>query len=377
MKRTLLALSLSAAVLGGQAQAAQSTRWSFTPSETFDALCLAGVMADDPFYVPYYQKQHDELGARLTPAARAAFKAITTRSKADGDIASAWLALTFSAAGAETLPQLISAAEHPEAMKAKLQAGRFWDADSWARFEALRPEILTMLRWYRDIDFAAYWRVDAEAPVKAALVEIAPQLEQTDVVPLVEQVLGRRLDTGEIHVVATRYCRPHGIRVTGDRFLTDPTYPKDRVLSIVGGTSVHEMLHPPFDPKDPRVLRAIEVARRDPFVQARFKDHNPSFGYNTIEGLFDEDSTQALDQIINERIGFAFKGGDAGERWRKADDGLHVMAAALYVLMKQEKFLESGQDYVTFLDRMVREGRLAPGKIEGLVPPAVRRPPAP
>ena len=89
MKRTLFALSLSAAVLGGQAQAAQSTRWSFTPSETFDALCLAGVMADDPFYVPYYQKQHDELGTRLTAAARAAFKAITTRSKADGDIASA------------------------------------------------------------------------------------------------------------------------------------------------------------------------------------------------------------------------------------------------------------------------------------------------
>ncbi|MBP8246271.1 MAG: hypothetical protein KAX56_05345 [Phenylobacterium sp.] len=262
-------------------------------------------------------------------------------------------------------------------MKARLQASRFWDADSWARFEALRPEILTMLRWYRDIDFPVYWRVDAEAPVKAALVEIAPQLEQTGVVPLVEQVLGRRLDTGEIHVVATRYCRPHGIRVTGDRFLTDSTYPKDRVLSIVGGTSVHEMLHPPFDPKDPRVLRAIEVARRDPFVQARFKDHNPSFGYNTIEGLFDEDSTQALDQIINERIGFAFKGGDAGERWRKADDGLHVMAAAIYVLMKQEKFLESGQDYVTFLDRMVREGRLAPGKIEALVPPAVRRPPTP
>lgn len=377
MKSLLLALALGGALISGPVQAAGRTQWRFTPSVTFDALCLAGVMADDPFYVRYYQSQHDALGARLTPQARAAFKTITARSKADGDIASAWLALTFSAADAQTLPELIAAAEHPAAMKARLQASRFWDNAAWARFEALRPEILTVLRWYRDIDFPAYWRADAEGPVKAALAEIAPQLEQTDVVPLVEQVLGRRLDSGEIQVVATRYCRPHGIRVTGDRFLTDPTYPKDRVLSIVGGTSVHEMLHPPFDPKDPRVLAAIAVARADPFVQARFQGHNASYGYNTIEGLFDEDSTQALDQVINERIGFAFKGGDAGERWRTADDGLHVMAAAIYVLMKQEKFLESGQDYVTFLDRMIREGRLAPGKIEALVPAAVREGPRP
>lgn len=107
----------------------------------------------------------------------------------------------------------------------------------------------------------AYWRVDAETPLKAAIAEIEPQLANADVVPLVEQVLGRKLDTGEIRVVDARYCRPHGIRVTGDRFLTDPTYPKDRVLAIV-----------------------------------------------------------------------------------------------IYILMKQENFLESGLDYTSFLDRMITEG---------------------
>jgi hypothetical protein len=377
MKNLVLALCFAAAaVCSAHAQAA--TRWSFTPSITFDALCLAGVLADDPFYVQYYEKQHEELGHRLTPRAREAFKRITARSRADGGIATAWLALVFSGSDAKTLAQLVAAAKHPAAIEKKLKASPYWDDAGWKRFEDLRPDILTVLRWYRDIDFLTYWRVDAEAPVKAALAELQPELQKADVIPLVEHVLGRKLDTGEIRVIATRYCRPHGIRVLGDRFITDPTYPKEQVLAIVGGTSVHELLHPPFDPKDPRILRAIAVARDDAFVQSRFKGHNPAFGYNTIEGLFDEDSTQALDQIINEKIGFAFFGGDPAQRWVKSDEGLHVLAAAIYTLMKQEAFLESGQDYPTFIDRMVREGRLAPGRIEALVPEAVRavRPPS-
>jgi hypothetical protein len=375
MKRIVFALALAA---GAACPAHAETRWNFTPSLAFDALCLAGVLADDPFYVRYYEKQHEELGRKLTPAARAAFKNITAKSKADGAIATAWLALIFSASDAKTLPQLIAAAEHPARMEARLRTSPYWDEVAWPRFEALRPDILTVLHWYRDIDFPAYWRVDAEQPVKAALAEIQPELQKADVVPLVEQVLGRKLDTGEIRVVATRYCRPHGIRLVGDRFITDPTYPKAQVLAIVGGTSVHELMHPPFDPKDPRILGAIAVAREDAFVQSRFKGHNPSFGYNTIEGLFDEDSTQALDQIINEKIGFSFQGGDPAQRWARADEGLHVLAAAIYTLMKQQAFLESGQDYSSFIGRMVQEGKLAPGRIEALVPAAVRaaKPPA-
>jgi len=371
MKRSVLALCLAASTLcAGQVRAAGRTHWVFEPSMKFDALCLAGVLADDPFYLRYYGKQHDELSARLTPEARAAFKNITAKYKAAGAIATASLALVMSASDAETLPELIAALEHPEAIKARFQATRFWDQGAWIPFEAARPDLITVLKWYQDIDFPAYWRADAEAPVRAAIESLRPQLETADVVPLIEQVLGRRLDTGDIQVVATRYCRPHGIRVTGDRFLTDPTYPKAVVLGIVGGTSVHEMMHPPFDPKDPRIVNAIAILRQDPFVQSRFVGHDPSFGYNTFEGYFDEDSVQALDQVINERVGFVFQGGDPAARWRRADNGLHVLAAAIYTLMKQEKFLESGEDYTTFLDRMVREGRLAPGKIEALYPKA-------
>jgi hypothetical protein len=32
--------------------------------------------------------------------------------------------------------------------------------------------------------------------------------------------------------------------------------------------------------------------------------HDPSFGYNTTEGYIEEDSVQALEQIVSEKFGF-------------------------------------------------------------------------
>lgn len=361
MKLTVFAIAAFLAT--SPAVAAENTHWRFETSMKFDALCLTGVMGDDPYYVRHYQAQHDALAARLTPQAREAYRRIVVRTKADKDIATAWLALVFSATDAQTLPQMIAATEHPDAMKRKLQASRYWQDASWERFEALRPDILTILKWLRDIDFPAYWQTDAEPGLKDVIAEVQPQFESANVVPWVEQVLGRKLDSDEITVVAARYCRPHGIRITGARFLIDPTLVKIVGIGVVGGTSVHEMLHPPFDSADSRIQHAIAAVRNDPFIRVHYDGHNPAFGYNTFEGYFNEDSTQALDQVINEQLGF--RKATPVERWKNADDGMHVLAWALYTLMKQEDFLASG-DYPTFLDRMVREGKLASGKIEGL-----------
>jgi hypothetical protein len=49
MKPPLLARYL-ATVLTQPAQAAPHAHWNFAPSLAFDSLCLAGVLADDPFF---------------------------------------------------------------------------------------------------------------------------------------------------------------------------------------------------------------------------------------------------------------------------------------------------------------------------------------
>jgi hypothetical protein len=46
-----------------------------------------------------------------------------------------------------------------------------------------------------------------------------------------------------------------------------------------------------------------------------------------------------LDQFIAERLGIAVP---AAERWRANDQGLHVIAAALYEVMREDRYDETG-----------------------------------
>ena len=90
-------------------------------------------------------------------------------------------------------------------------------------------------------------------------------------------------------------------------------------------------------------------------------NHNPSFGYNSLEGFTEEDCVQALDQIINEKLGIAI---DAKVRWKQSDDGMHVLAIALYTLMKEQNFGNSGENFRDFLIGNIENGKLLNSNIE-------------
>ncbi|MBN2834390.1 MAG: hypothetical protein JXR48_05425, partial [Candidatus Delongbacteria bacterium] len=83
-------------------------------------------------------------------------------------------------------------------------------------------------------------------------------------------------------------------------------------------------------------------------------NHNPAFGYNTLEGYLEENCVRAMDQIINE---------DAKTRWKENDDGMHVFAAALYYVMKHKNFYDSGMGITEFLYKEVTDGGLTKGNI--------------
>ena len=69
------------------------------------------------------------------------------------------------------------------------------------------------------------------------------------------------------------------------------------------------------------------------------REHDPKWGYDTLEGLFNEDICQALDQLISEQLGV---GRNPADRWRNNDDGMHVLAGALYGMLRQDRWIEKG-----------------------------------
>lgn len=224
-----------------------------------------------------------------------------------GGIVSATLTLYYSTVDDETLPEMIRTAHDSSAMKAALQKTPYWIPEAWRNYEGAAPALETALRALDRVGFAAYWEQTARPKIEKRIAELAPDL---------------------FTICLLAYSEPHGIRITGLRFLTHISYR----FTIVLHNAIHESMHPPYRANDPAVRAAIDLVGRDPLVVDKVAHHDRSFGYNIASGLIEEDSVEALEQIVSEEFGV---GRNARAYWNAQDGGLHILAPAIYVSYKQ------------------------------------------
>lgn len=344
-----------------RARAQTQTQWQVTPSLKYDALCFLNVLTGDPFYRRYYEAEYARFAPRLTPAARAALSELKRKLKDENkNIISAFLSLYFSADDGETLDEMLRALKESGRMKANLKKSVYYGESGWKLFESVRDDLKTIFLHLRDAGFESYWRQNVLPAVESKAKSIAESLSRHNVVAEVETHLGFKLPSNAVSVYVLHFSRPHGIRLLGARFITDASYPPEVVLRI----AVHELLHPPFElPRDKELKAALDALRADDFLMDKILHHNPSFGYNSFESFVEEDCVRAIEQIISERLGFA---ADPRRRWKEEDDGMHVLAVALYELMRREGYRERRETFRDFLLRSLRTGKLSAGKIQSL-----------
>ena len=328
-----------------------STDWQLKPSLKYDTLCLLNALSGDPYYLHYYQAEYDHFHPLFTPEEQAAFVQLKHVIKDEGHgIISAKLALYYSAVDDETLSEMIRTAHDSAAMEAALKKTSYWNADGWQNYDAARPALEAALRAMERVGFAAYWGANAKPKIEKRIAEITPELVKYDILPVIESYLGFPLPSHTITVYLLAYSEPHGIRITGLRFLTHVSYP----FSIVLHNAIHEPMHPPYRADDPKVREAIDLLGRDPLVLDKVQHHDPSFGYNTTAGYIEEDSVQALEQLVSEMFGL---GRNACKYWQEQDGGMHVLAAAIYTDYKQNSSV-TPEPYSRWFTRAVQDGRL-------------------
>ncbi|HEY1397817.1 hypothetical protein, partial [Roseateles sp.] len=164
-----------------------------------------------------------------------------------------------------------------------------------------------------------------------------------------------------------QFSKPHGIKVQGQTFLQAADYDTATTVRI----AAHEMLHPPVAMDGPAATAALAAFGRDPLIAKIVRDHDPRWGYTTLKGLLDEDLVQALDQLISEALGVARNPAD---RWRKSDDGIHVIAAGLYGLLRQDRWAEKGGAIERWLADAADRGRLDPAVFHPVAARVLERP---
>jgi hypothetical protein len=349
---SLLLLTISVPLLKAEApQKRSTTDWQLAPSLKYDILCLLNALSGDPYYLHYYQAEYDHFHPLFTPEEQAAFIQLKHTIKDEGhEIISAKLALYYSAVNDETLPEMIRTAHDSSHMEEALRKTSYWNADSWRNYESARPALEVALRALERTGFPEYWAANARPGIEKRIGELSLDLPKYDIIPVIESCLGFPLPSHTIKVYLLAYSEPHGIRITGLQFLTHVSYP----FGVVLHNAIHESMHPPYHADDVNVHRAIDLLSKDPLVIDKVEHHDPSFGYNTAPGYIEEDSVQALEAIVSERFGVAH---NPCKYWQGQDDGMHVLAAALYVGYKRAQG-ERPQPYSSWFSAAVESGQL-------------------
>lgn len=348
--------------------APMKTRWVVRGSEGFDALSFLSPLSGDPFYLDYYRPQVAEFAPRMPPAAMAALKALKQRAETVNILLSPFLDLRFSAAADGTIEDLLASAAEPERqILPAYRASPYWEGDDggWAAFKETLPAITAVLTGLRAAGFPAFRQAIINSKARR-FDQLRAKLAGFDVVRGAEFYTGRRFEP-KIEIVLLEFCKPHGIKVIGQRFLSALDWPDD-VHIRTGG---HEILHPPIDAKGAASKAALAILSKDPLLTRIVKEHDPKFGYNSIDGILDEDLVSAVDQLIAERFGVAR---DARERWNSVDDGMHVLSAGLYGLMGQDGYARTGGNLELWLLKNARSGALAPRSLHAAAALVLGRP---
>ena len=369
-RRLFLAASLGSLAIPALAHAQRPpmrTRWKVRASEGFDALAFLGPLAGGELYLPYYQADADAFASRLAAAVRADIPALSKEAERSGfGLLGPNLSVLFSNGSDADLPGLIASVAAPEArLLPAYRASPYWNDNDWRWFMGVAPRLKALFEAMQVAGFATF-RDERAGAVTRRIAELDRDLADYDVIRLHEKLTGRDFDP-LIEVVLLQFCKPHGIKVQGQTFLQAA----DWNTPITVRNAAHEMLHPPVRMDGAAAQAVLAVLAKDPLIPRVVADHDPKWGYTTLEGLLNEDMAQALDQLISEALGVARNPAD---RWRKADDGIHVLAGAIYGMLRHDRWIETGGSIEAWLAGAVRAGRFGPARLHAVAAQVLERP---
>ncbi|WP_416761024.1 hypothetical protein ACNI65_02710 [Roseateles sp. So40a] len=366
-----MAATLPAAPLVAMAAPAKvnKTRWRVRASEGFDAIAFLGPLSGTKMYLDFYGEEDAAFAPRMDATAYADIGRLWNEATKDGfGLLGPNLQVLFSANGIEaSLDTLITALKARQtAILPSYRASIYWSESDWAWFDRAAPRLETIFDAMRKAGFAAFRRERIGADLDRRIAEVSRALSTFDVISWQEKLTGRRFDP-EIQIVLLQFSKPHGIKVQGQTFLQAADYDTATTVRI----AAHEMLHPPVAMEGPAATAALAALGRDPLITKIVREHDPQWGYTTLEGMLNEDLVQALDQLISEALGVARNPAD---RWRKSDDGMHVIAAGLYGLLRQDRWIDTGGSIEDWLARAVKDGRLSPTAFHPVAARVLERP---
>jgi hypothetical protein len=331
------------------------TRWHVVASMPLDALAFLNALSDDPLVGSHYTSEMKSFKSKFSPVEeQAAYRLAEFRDKTLGAHLSGFLCTWFLAGKPETMDDLIHLAENPTVLRqalidydqSQVEMNVYFNDSAWKLFQQALPDVKTLLHALQANGFAEYWQGTIQPGLQPDISRIQAEVKQYNLVPQIEALVGFGLPSDEVTVSLLHFVWPYGHHLIGNHFVT---IPED--TGVIRST-VHELLHNPFNNTDPSFWKAANALEDHPGIADGFNQRETKYGYNNWPDYVAEDSVRALEQLLEVQLGL-------GERWNWSEDGsMHSLAATLYARMQQETFPQQGESYQSFLIRMVQENKL-------------------
>jgi len=344
------------------------TQWKVDTSEGLDAIAFLGALSGAAFYVEQYREETPAFSARLSSDVLANLADLRMSAESnDVGLLWPWLALAFSGGPTGTIDDVIRTThELEETLRPPFRASEHWEESSWAWLESIALRLRTVLEAMRDADFRGFREQLIGDRLERRAQELHGQLADLDVVTLQRKLSGKTLDP-TVEIVLLYFCLPHGVRILGQRFIQSADFDLMTTVRV----AAHELLHPPMDMNGPVAAAVLETLAGYELMSRVVSDHNPSFGYTTLDGYLNEDVCQALDQLIDEELSVARNPAD---RWHGSDDGIHVLAAGLYGMLRADGWVRRGGSIEAWLGEANDAGRLNADALHPVAARVLERP---
>ncbi|HEY3587169.1 MAG TPA: hypothetical protein VGK85_08450 [Myxococcaceae bacterium] len=345
------------------------TRWAVRSSEGLDAISFLGPLSGRSLYTEPYEKELAAFAPRLPADVRADVpKLWDDAEKGSVGLLAPTLDVIFSSDhNGDTLDAVLAGLAAPEQkLLPAYKASPYWEQETWDWLLRSRSRLTGVLRAMRTAGFVKFRQERAGKALAERVSGVQRDLDGFDVIKLQERLTGRTFDP-TVNIILLAFCKPHGIKVQGQTFLQAYDYDIPTTVRI----AAHEMLHPPVQMDGPAARAALGKLSNDSLITRIVKEHDPRWGYTTLDGLLNEDLCQAMDQLISEALGV---GRNPADRWRRSDDGIHVLAAAFYGYFREDHWVERGGNLETWLAQAASGGRLDPERLHAMAARVLERP---
>ncbi len=158
------------------------------------------------------------------------------------------------------------------------------------------------------------------------IVELSRWLIQYELDSEIESILGLGRAPESITLYLCGLTEPHGIRISGLRFITGVSNSNE----VVFGNLIHEMFHPPYDRQ--HLQKDGSVLENDPLVKEFFRTKKPQYGYPTMFGFIEENIVEAMAVFVAVKLGLEK---DPLSYFANHDEGSHKLSVVLFRAFKQ------------------------------------------